>query len=199
MNKYELILDTLEKLLKKKSIEEISVSEIAKEAGIAKGSIYYYFKSKDEILYAVIERRYKEPLSVAHNLCSQAKIPPITKMAMVFQACRDSSREFLSSGQDLITGGQQALLHQKYLNYIIKELKPILTEILNQANASGDLDFEDTSALAEIVLIVLTVKLDNTIYPASSEEIARTISGLIKLLEGHAPNVKENLSFLLSE
>lgn len=39
-------------------VQDITVDMIAKNAGIGKGSIYYYFKSKEEIIDAVIERSY---------------------------------------------------------------------------------------------------------------------------------------------
>ena len=47
--KYDIILDALQNLLEEKTIQTISVSEIAQKAGIGKGSIYYYFPSKDAI------------------------------------------------------------------------------------------------------------------------------------------------------
>ena len=63
--KYELILDSLQKLLESKNLQTISVSEIAHTAGIGKGSIYYYFPSKDAILDALVERNYEKPLTTA--------------------------------------------------------------------------------------------------------------------------------------
>ena len=48
--KKDLILDTMQKLMNEKPSQAISVSDIAREAGIGKGSIYYYFKSKEEIM-----------------------------------------------------------------------------------------------------------------------------------------------------
>ena len=47
--KYNQILDALQKILLRKNIQSVSVSEIALEAGIGKGSVYYYFPSKDAI------------------------------------------------------------------------------------------------------------------------------------------------------
>ena len=55
-NKQNQILDALQALLRDKNIQNISVSEIAQAAGIGKGSIYYYFPSKDSILDALVER-----------------------------------------------------------------------------------------------------------------------------------------------
>ena len=72
--KYDLILDALQQLLEEKKIQNISVSEIAQKAGIGKGSIYYYFPSKDAILDALIERNYEKPLLTAQNLAAQTEI-----------------------------------------------------------------------------------------------------------------------------
>ena len=90
-NKQNQILDALQALLRDKNIQNISVSEIAQAAGIGKGSIYYYFPSKDSILDALVERNYEKPLETAKNLARQTAISPFTRMAMIFQACRNSS------------------------------------------------------------------------------------------------------------
>ena len=93
--KYEQILDALQSLLERKDLKNISVSEIAQTAGIGKGSIYYYFPSKDAILEALIQRTYETPLGIAGTLAEQKNISPFTRMAMIFQACRNSSAEFI--------------------------------------------------------------------------------------------------------
>ena len=198
--KYDMILDALQTLLEKKDMKTISVQEIARTAGIGKGSIYYYFSSKDNILEALIERSYKKPLELAINLTAQKDIPAFTRMAMLFQACRTSSAEFLRQGKSsTMTGAEKAFLHQTYINYLVTELKPVLTSIIKQGIQTGDIEFDHPTALAEIVLIVLTLKLDNTIVPASEEEIAQTIRGLISLLEKGTGNATGVLNFLLSD
>lgn len=197
--KYNLILDSLQKLLENKKLQTISVSEIAQTAGIGKGSIYYYFPSKDAILEALVERNYEKPLTTAKNLSAQTDIPPFTRMAMIFQACRNSSTEYLKSGRESGVGApEKALLHQKYMNHLISEFKPVLAEIIRQGIDSGEIHFNNPEALAEIVLIVLTVKMDNTIVPSSRDEIEATIEGLVSLLEKGTDNPPGSLNFLLS-
>ena len=66
--KYHKILDALQTLLENQELQNISVSEIAHTAGIGKGSIYYYFPSKDAILQALVERNYEKPLQTAKAL-----------------------------------------------------------------------------------------------------------------------------------
>lgn len=55
-----------------------------------------------------------------------------------------------------------------------------------------------TGALAEIVLIVLTVKMDTSLAPTTPEETEDTIHGLISLLEKGTENPAGSLNFLTS-
>lgn len=188
-SKHDQILDALKELLKEEDIKNISVSDIAQKAGIAKGSIYYYFESKDAILDALVERTYKTPLETAEALVKQTELSPYQRMAAIFQACQKSSKEFLQNRRYMQEDDrsqsvqEQAYIHQKYLKYLITELKPYLTEIIKQEIDDGMCSFDYPEELAEIVLIVLTVKLDNSITPSSPEEIEKCIHALILLLE----------------
>ena len=87
-------------------------------------------------------------------------------------------------------------MHHKYLRYIIMELKPVLTEIIRQGIDNGEISFEHPDSLAEIVLLVLTVKIDNTLIPSTKEEIEQIILDLIVLLEKGTDNPKGSLNFL---
>lgn len=197
-DKYNRILDALQKLLENQNIQKISVSDIAQTAGIAKGSIYYYFPSKDAIVEALVERSYAASIETAKQLAKQTTIPPFTRMALIFQACRNSSSEFLKQNKAATNSSiqEQTLLHHKYLRYIIMELKPVLTEIIRQGIDNGEISFEHPDSLAEIVLLVLTVKIDNTLIPSTREEIEQIILDLIVLLEKGTDNPKGSLNFL---
>ncbi len=186
LKKYDRILDALQQLLEDETIQNISVSDIARKAQMGKGSIYYYFPSKEAILDALVERNYEAPLSTAKNLAARTEISPFTRMAMILQACRNSSAAFLRHNSDeatVTTAQDSAFLHQKYMNHLISELKPDLTEIIRQGIDAGEIHFEYPAALAEIVLIVLAVKLNHTFLSATAEDSEETIRGLIALLE----------------
>ncbi len=61
-NKYRKIIAAATKVFAKNGFYKAKVSEIAKEAGIADGTIYIYFKHKDDILIALFEEKMKEVL-----------------------------------------------------------------------------------------------------------------------------------------
>lgn len=197
--KREQILDALQHLLENNDIQSISVREIAMTAGIGKGSIYYYFPSKEAILEALIQRNYELPIQTAKNLAQQSDVSPLMRMAMIFQACRNSSSEFLRHHSDAANSDAQEdfFTHQKYLNHLVTELKPVLTQIIEQGIESGDIHFDHPAALAEIVLIVLAVKYDNSLIPSSNAEIEETIQGLIALLEKGTETPAGSFNYLM--
>lgn len=200
ISKYDLILDALQELLKDKNIQSVSVSEIAQTAGIGKGSIYYYFPSKDAILEALIERNYKKPLETAKNLAKQTDIAPFIRMAMIFSACRNASAEFIhqNTTHNITEPHEQAYMYYKYVTYLIQELKPQLAEIIRQGIEMGEIHFDNPDGLADIVLLVLTAKFSNTLSPSDPDDAHDTLSALVSLLEKGTEVPAGSLNYLLS-
>lgn len=58
--KRKKILDKAWELFRKNRYEETKVEDITRELGVSKGSFYTYFKTKDEVLYEILERIKKE-------------------------------------------------------------------------------------------------------------------------------------------
>ena len=54
--RYHAILDATERLLVRAPVRVANMAEVADEAGLAKGTVYLYFASKDELLLALHER-----------------------------------------------------------------------------------------------------------------------------------------------
>lgn len=189
-SKKDLILDAFRSLLENQNIQKISVSSIAKQAGIGKGSIYYYFSSKDEILDALITRTYTDALALAKELVCRTDLSIYTRLAQITNACIAASSEFLKRSkatQGMISDTERiidsAYIHQQFMKHSIVDFKDIYTEIIQQEIDKGTIAFSSAAELAEIVLIVLTVKIDNSLSPSSEEDTAQTLQTLITLLE----------------
>lgn len=196
--KRDMILDAMQELMNESSGNAISVSDIARKAGIGKGSIYYYFPSKNDIMEAVIERSYSMAIEKSKELATTANISAFKKMEIIFRACIEASSELkrqeeCSSFMEL---QQSALTHQKFISFLIKNLKPILSDIILQGMEEGSLTCEYPQEIAEIVLIILTVKLDNHLSPASAEEIQNLLRAFSWMQAKSMEIVPENLEFL---
>lgn len=69
-NGKEKILDAAASLLAENSISQISLSQIAKKAGISKGTIYYYYKTKEDLLFDLADRYFQKQYDELYAWCS---------------------------------------------------------------------------------------------------------------------------------
>jgi TetR/AcrR family fatty acid metabolism transcriptional regulator len=51
-NKRALILEALRRLLVKRGFQDVVLDDVAREAGVAKGTLFLHFKNKDELVFA---------------------------------------------------------------------------------------------------------------------------------------------------
>ena len=66
--KYHRIIHAATKIFAKKGFYHSKISDIAREAGVADGTIYIYFENKDDILISLFEEQMKRVLD---NMVSQ--------------------------------------------------------------------------------------------------------------------------------
>jgi AcrR family transcriptional regulator len=64
----ERIVGVARRLFSQKGVNETGLEEIAKICGMRKASLYYYFKSKDEILRHVFEQEWKRNEAMMESL-----------------------------------------------------------------------------------------------------------------------------------
>ncbi|MCU1291070.1 MAG: Transcriptional regulator [Acidobacteria bacterium] len=95
-DKREAILRAAVKVFARKGFFNSKVADIAKEAGIADGTVYLYFKSKDEILHSVFDRAMEEFISEG-----KSEIADISEPDVKLQRIAQLHLERLSSDRDL--------------------------------------------------------------------------------------------------
>ena len=77
------ILDAAERLFGSKGFDHTSTNDILKEVGIARGTLYYHFSSKEEILDAMIERMTGRLIEKARAIGAQKDIPVLQRLTMM--------------------------------------------------------------------------------------------------------------------
>jgi len=68
------IIEAAEKLIREKGFEAVGVSDIAREAGVAKGSFYTYFKRKEDVVAEITHIKFmavEERAKAAGDVCAQ--------------------------------------------------------------------------------------------------------------------------------
>lgn len=83
------IVDAGLALFLEKGFAASKVDEVAKRAGVAKGTVYLYFPSKDDLFHAVVRRSLEPLIDVVEDLAHAPDAPTAEVLARVFRALYD--------------------------------------------------------------------------------------------------------------
>ncbi|RED64652.1 TetR/AcrR family transcriptional regulator [Cohnella lupini] len=101
-DKKKQILEAAIRCFARKGFNATSIQEIVDELGMAKGSIYFYFKSKDDLLVSVIEYYGEMLFDRMEGLPEEGLLPPREKLGLQFERQFRFVREHLDFMRMLI-------------------------------------------------------------------------------------------------
>lgn len=164
------ILNAAEPLFYLKGYYETAISDIAKKMGVAQGTIYYYFKSKEEILEALINRELSNFIAKAQRMIHSNEIPLCNKLQVVIQTLLQSL--FHEDGLAFEFLYNDGTIH--FLDKLARQgdrlLAPLLLEIIEEGNREHYYHAAHPQAVVNIILAILD-SLINAIYERVPAEI----------------------------
>ena len=167
----EKILNTATQLFIQKGSEKTSMQDIAQTAGISKGAIYHHFKSKDEIVLAVIrsrqemmEEEIKQWLKDTENLTGREQLQTILKSNLESQTARAT---------DGIVGE-----YEKDAGFILTMMRdnlrigaPLVSDIIKKGMADGSLRTQYPDQAAEVFLLLVNFWMNETVFESDPEKL----------------------------
>lgn len=187
IRKKELIKTAYE-LFITKGYENTSVDEIIAKAGIAKGTYYYHFESKEQVLEEVVNMMIDEGVERAKQVIN-SNLKLEEKLVYTILALRVMPEE--QSVQDTIHTKENIILHKKINDKIIDDAVPILSEIVREAKEDGLFTCDDNiEERVRMTLILSNEMFDHN--EINDKEVAVFIDTLEKIYGAK----KGSLSFI---
>ncbi|MBU5675635.1 TetR/AcrR family transcriptional regulator [Alkaliphilus sp. MSJ-5] len=163
------ILDAVEELFGQKGFDGTSTNDILEKVGIARGTLYYHFKSKEDIMDALIERYNVRILGAAQEIAADKSIPVNERLIRAVMALNisDGSSEEI---KEHIHKPQNALMHQKIQKIIISGVTPILTGIIREGIEQGLFSTPFPYECVEMVVAYANTVFDDDMVEMTDEE-----------------------------
>jgi len=192
-DKKALILDAMEKIIGDGNAEGCSVDEIAKVAGIGKGSVYYYYKSKREIEMDLYLRTFGGFIEHCMNI-PETEMKALEKLKALFKTYYDQA---LGLNLDSYLHLPQNMdMHQKVLSLLVENITPILSKILQQGTEEGAIDCDMPDEFANIFVCVFAFLFDPGIFRLEVDETLNKLSAFSEVMERALKIKKGGLSFM---
>lgn len=191
------ILDAASELFQTKEYDKITMQELMEKLNIAKGTIYHYFSSKEELLEAVVEEIVDEEFRKIQELISINKyknLDALEKMRLLVEHANvaEEHEQIL----DMLHHPGNTKMHLRQLGGYIIKLAPIYAAVIEEGVVQGIFKTEHPLECAEFLLAGIQFLTDVGFYPWTNEQLVRRMAAFPSLVEDqlHAP--KGSFSFL---
>ena len=197
----EKILDVSLELFRTKSYEKTTILDIVEAMKASRGAFYHHFKSKEEVLCAILERKENADWDeYFENLLNNSSLNGIKKLRKIF--IRTIKLAFNGEDSYLVATLRTLMKDPKMLSEHIKTFQDTewLTPIVEQGIADGSIRKNDPQILVELFLLFLNFWLDPIIYSGDNKYVRTKIFMVKELLEGlGCPLLDEELTEMLIE
>jgi AcrR family transcriptional regulator len=179
------IQDATMRVIARKGMAAATMQEIAEEAGVAKGTIYLYFRDRDELVEKTFETAMEKLFvqideALDRDVAFEDKLRAVMSAQLeFFSQNREFFRLYLSlrmpEGTPAQQRRQQRTCHPRYRQRVDK-----LAQVLAQAIERGELRSADTDRLALFIIegstAVILERLTEKTSPAETADVEFLVS-----------------------
>jgi len=168
-------------LFQTQEYDKTTMQDVMSYLGIAKGTIYHYFDSKEALLEAVIENIVDTNIEHMQSLMQDTPGTALEKIQTLI-AAGDISAENENILEGLHRQGNYAM-HARLLAATLIKQAPLYAELIRQGCDEGVFQTDNPLECAEFVLVGVQFLTDLGIYPWSQEDLRRRALAFPLLIE----------------
>lgn len=175
------ILATAQELFIKKGYDHTSIKDILKIVDIAKGTFYYYFASKEEVLEAIILDIVEEGARKAEQIVKDQSLPLLERIILAIKA---QAPEFAADElKKEIHKVENAKLERLYLRAMLKRMTPVLQELVWEGIDRDIFHTEYSTEFIETILLLGHMMFDCDVFEWNMEDYPQKIQAFLSNAE----------------
>ncbi|MDF2845500.1 MAG: Transcriptional regulator, TetR family [Herbinix sp.] len=172
------ILLTARTLFVQKGYDQTSINDILKIVDIAKGTFYYYFSSKEEVLQAIIMSIVDEGAARAEYILKDTSYPVLKRIVLAIMA---QAPEFEGAHKlaEELHKVDNAKLEQQYRRAMLTKMTSVLESTVHDAINQGIIHTEFPKECIESILLMGHMMFDCDTYEWIAEDYPRKVQAFL--------------------
>jgi AcrR family transcriptional regulator len=178
------ILDAAEEVFTHKGLDEARMDDIAEGTGLSKGTLYLYFKSKDDLIIAILERIFQHTFEQLETRMGDE----LSAAEAIRRFAEEAGREYTSMlrimpiAYEFLALAFRNKTVQKALKRYFNIYMEVLVPVIQRGIDSGEFRQVDAQEVALAAGAIFEGMVLLWVYDKSQVSIERHIQSSIKLL-----------------
>lgn len=148
------ILDAAVELFARKGYAATSINDILEAVGIAKGTFYYHFAAKDEVMRAVVVQLVEEGIAHARVIAADRSLP-VAERVLAIIASQRAHGDKAAMVNSLHEAGN-AEFHLLSHTALIERLTPVIAAVVREGITAGVFDTPFPDESVEMILTAVS-------------------------------------------
>ncbi len=165
-NRKQELIKLAYELFIKEGYDNVSVDEIIAKANIAKGTFYYYFKSKEEMLGQVAEYMAKRKTMSAEKYFDEP-VPVEKKLFSIIVSLVNKDNKTTEA----LNSDDNIKLRTKYNEQIVMDAIPLLKKVVNEGNKKAIFHCNHVEERAKMIFVLSNNLFSNKDYTVKDVEV----------------------------
>ena len=171
----DAVLDAAIDLFIDAGFETTSMDAIAAKAGVAKGTLYYHFKSKEGIVEAIVERYVVTAEKAFSDIVEDRAKDPMGKLKAVSEKMTELNIASFSKLHRM----KYIDIHMRTQKAMVTRFAPFYARILEEGNEAGLWNAKGPLELAEIFIAANSFLFDPECSGMTSEKLVIAMNDLM--------------------
>ncbi len=176
------ILEVAKELFQSLGYNKTSVEAIIEKAGISKGTFYYYFSSKNEVLSYIAHDTLKEMVIEAQKIQNIKEMNALEKMKLLLRG-QSESYDTGYEIADHLHRPENRELHERINAEVIKTFSPVIAEVIQQGIDEGYFNIERPLETVQLILAGSQFLFNSDIFNWSETQIYSLNSAMQSIIE----------------
>jgi AcrR family transcriptional regulator len=177
------IIAAAEELFNARGYQETQISDIVKAIGVAQGTFYYYFKSKDEVVEAIVRRKMDRILAEAEEFVAVKDLAVPRKLSNMVRMAIDRIRGRDGLLFEYMYRDQNLHILDKIGHQAEELFGPVLKKVIDEGMAQGCFNAEYPEEAVEYIIAIIHVIVDSLYKKDAAERMAARLETAQKLIE----------------
>ena len=165
-NRKQELINLAYNLFIEEGYDNVSIDEIIAKAKIAKGTFYYYFKSKEEILDQVVDDMVKREIVATEKIVDES-VPVEKKLISTIASLVNKDNKTIEA----LSSDNNLKMCAKFSEQIVVDAIPLLKKVVTEGNKKAVFHCNHTEERIKMILILSDKLFKDKNYTVNDVEV----------------------------